>query len=455
MKYRINRYLILFWMSWLTHIVSGQKLLEPVKAFVGIGHEVIIERYQNPVLVNNKMINYGQFLDSDKTYVRMGSGIIVSRDGLVLTTYQICNFQEKVEVNKENTLTVIKRANKDLFVWELDDDKLFEPAQVKYLAAPISCHKNLDLSLIQITRDFRTGQELNKPHFDVVKPGNPFAIKKNEPITISGFFDNRNVLMITSGNFKGYLPGETNHYSQDGAMICDAALTPGHSGAAAIYGNTLIGIVSVVMLPGASESFFSYIHPITWATGSFVTAKIEHGSNPPEIPLNWLTNDFNTDVTRTGIYVTGNVNSAQASLPVSNAMILLHRSDRTTEQIINLFTEITGFGLIMKIHQHQLQGYSVEKLARRFQMSPERIMQFLNVKIDHTIFSDDALKFIDGEFFFASTSTDSRGFFILTAPRNMTLNLFIARNDYRRFNKKIKTEKGVYQNLGRIKIIQY
>jgi S1-C subfamily serine protease len=434
-----------------TVILTKRHNLSP---FLSLGREVSVEFYRNPIIVNNKVIGYGSFVKREIANRRIGSGTLVSQDGVIITNYHVYNLDEKLEYDeKSNTLLLYKPISQDMLVWELDDP--LKPPELKYIASPVSWSKKLDIAVLKIILDYNTGREIQGLQFPFVKLGNPFDIKMNEKLTIVGYpGKGGTTITVSEGLFMGYLRG-ASAYGLDGSIKTNASIAPGNSGGAALYNDRLIGIPTSVTSPDDPGAVFGYIYPITWGLSPLIYARVKYGLNVPDIPKNWVDSEYNTDISKTDIYLVGKILSAQTSLPVNDAIVLIHRQDRTSDQIFNLSTEVAASVTIFHMKNLYDQGYSVKRIAEIYYASEKDVAKVIKYNINLSDFSQDAIKLIGGEFFYEKTNTDRNGVFITTAPRNKKLKFTIIKSGFRAYSRDILTENNVYQDFGRLKVYEY
>jgi hypothetical protein len=230
-------------------------------------------------------------------------------------------------------------------------------------------------------------------------------------------------------------------------------MAPGNSGGAAMNKAALVGVPTAVTPPTLAGSDLGYIHPVTWAAKVLTVAKYKLEFETPEIPLQWLKSDHNTDDTRNNIYVTGRIVSShsQAGIP---ADIILARTDRTLEEIENLHLELQVVDMIYNVQRMHAAGLSMEQIAAQFQMTLEEVKTMIAAQLSEGQLSSDTLAHLKGEFFYSHTQSDDEGFFILSVPKAQDLKLYVVRNSFFPIEKKITLGQGLSQNLGKITIFR-
>jgi hypothetical protein len=101
------------------------------------------------------------------------------------------------------------------------------------------------------------------------------------------------------------------------------------------------------------------------------------------------------------------------------------------------------------------QGYAIDDIAEYYKVSLEDVQQALNIDLAGLNPSDDAQRYIEGEFFHRVIGTDEKGFFLTSAPRGRELVMYVEKEGHRPLTKKVKAGEGLYQNLGRISVYAY
>jgi len=436
--------------------IQAEDIPSDVTPFVRLGHLVKVSIYKNPIIdqKNKKIIHYGQLIREEIVKMPAGSGTIISTNGLILTNYHVYQMKNNFRYDSgKRILYTAKPTSRAMLVYGLkDNDPLKVPAW-QYIAVPVSLDADHDTALLKIVTD-KDGNKITKDNFSFLVMGNPYAMKLNENITIIGYpTKGGDTITITGGKFLGYYRDE-RYYGLDGFIKTNAAMAPGNSGGAAINKRALIGVPTAVTLPTMAGSDMGYIHPVTWAVKVLSIAKHKFGFAIPEIPVQWLKSDYNTDETVDSIYVTGKILSAHSSNPLS-ARVIIARHDRTFEQIKNLHQELQAVMIVYLVKKLRDAGLSVKEMAERFKMTQEGIKKILALKLSKVGILPDAIRYIEGEFFYKTTQSDSEGFFILNVPRGRRVRVYILKEGFRSAIKDMTAGTGRSQSLGRIKIYQY
>lgn len=451
---RIIAYLALIGIGGFCASGKAQNIPKMMKPYVQIGSEVVIEIYQNPVIQDRQVVNEGQLVKREMQVWTLGSGTVITPGGLILTNFHVYDFGS-VEYDEQNNLLIkILPASKNMLVFELADNDPLKAPVLRYVAEPRGFETSLDVTVLKIIADARTGQPISQGKFDYVPLGNPYAIPLNSQLTIVGYpGKGGSTVTITEGKFLGYAIQAP--YALNGSIKTDAAIAGGNSGGAALYDKNLIGIPSRGSLKSEKGSDFGYIHPVTWAIGPLTAAKVKYGERIPEIDKKWVDTDYNTDITRSHLYAAGKVYSVQSWLPLAEALVLVYRADRSYEQIVRLITEIRSIKTILKIQEYHRNGYTVEQLAATYQAPVEEIQKIVNYQFRWENYSQDVQQYLRGEFFYQLAITDAEGFFIMDIPRGQSLNCSVEKDGFRPLRKTLQTGNGVYQDLERIDITQF
>lgn len=458
MNRKMNAFKLVFvlFLVGLYTLVAAQTVPEDFRPFVRLGYELIVEYYQNPVISNNTVVNRGKLVDRRMMEFPLGSGTVISPEGLIITNYHVYNFEGAQDYDKQsNQLIVYGPASKDMLVYELVDNDPLKAPVAKYIATPLAYDSGLDICVLKIIANYRTGEEVTRSDFSYIELGNPFQIAFNADLTIIGYpAKGGDTLTLTKGKFLGYTANVP--YAVEGSIKTDATMAGGSSGGTALYGNRLIGLPTRGS-PKEQKGFdFGYVHPVTWAAGSFAIAKIAYGEKIPEIPMEWIASDYNVQATKTYIYIGGKVYNAQANIPVEGAAVLIYRGDRTLNQIIELDNEIQLLSLIINVQTLAQKGVSKADIAALYKMTAAEVDKIISINLDTVEVSSDAQRMLfKNEFFYQRQDTNKSGFFFTSVPRGQNLNFYVHKQGFRTLQKGISSSGGLYQNLGRVRIFQY
>jgi len=452
-----DKTIILIWLVLFNAFVflHAEEIPSDVTQFVRLGHLIKVSVFRNPVVdVNTKSIlSSGQLIREEIVQMPVGSGTIVSADGLILTNNHVYHMEDNIQYDETTkTLILAQPASRSMLVYVLRDNDPLKVPEFHYIADPVSVDEQHDTALLRIVAD-KEGNSLMDQSFTFVEIGNPFSIKLNEVLTIFGYpSKGGDTITITEGKFLGYYRDQ-RFPGLDGFIKTNAAMAPGNSGGAAINKKSLVGIPTAVTPPTLAGSDLGYIHPITWAAKVMTVAKHKYSLETPAIPLTWLQSDHNTDETHDSIYVTGRIVSAQSQKGVS-ANVIIAREDRTLAQIENLHLELQVINTLFMIQRLHSAGLSPENIAQQFQIPLDEVHSIIATKISKDELSPDTQASLEGEFFYQFELSDDNGFFILSVPRGKRVKLYVIRSGFYPIEKNLSLKTGISQSTGIITLFQ-
>jgi hypothetical protein len=435
-------------------MILGQEVPKNVTPFVALGYDLVIEIYRDPVIIDNQLVDKGPVSERRIIQTPVGSGTVISKEGLILTNYHVYNVSGYEYDAQNNIYVTYAPASKDMLVYILEDNNPLKEPVLKYVATPLTLHTVLDVCVLKIIADANTGQALSGKEFEYVKLGNPYDIQLNKELTVLGYpGKGGKTITITGGKFLGYTIGVSNVI--DGSIKTDATMAGGNSGGTALYKKKLIGMPTRGSSKLEKGFDFGYIHPVSWANAPFSYAILKYKEKIPDFDEDWVINDYNTAVGKKHIYIGGKVYSAQSYSTVADATVLIYRKDRTFEQIVALIQEKQNVYTILNIQRLYKQGKSLEDIAAYFNVTVEQVQEILNTQIILESLSADFQKEYNGEFFYDTNTTDDEGFFFMAVPRGKNLSFYVEREGFRQLKKDINSGSGLYQDLGKIDIFEY
>ena len=433
---------------------SGE-IPQDVTPFVRLGHFVRVSVFRDPTVDPKlrRILNPGQLIREEVVQMPVGSGTVISSNGLILTNNHVYQMEDNIQYDEETrTLILAQPASREMLVYTLADNDPLKIPELQYLAEPISLDDTHDIALLHIVKD-KDGNRVEGKTFSYVTIGNPFGIRLNDTLTIFGYpSKGGDTITITEGKFLGYYRDQ-RFPGLDGFIKTNAAMAPGNSGGSAMNKAALVGIPTAVTPPTLAGSDLGYIHPVTWAAQVLTFASHKLDLETPDIPLRWLESDHNTDDTRNNTYVTGRIVSSHSQTGIP-ADIILARRDRTLQQIENLHLELEVFNMIYTVQRMHMAGLSEEQIAAQFQMPLEEIKAMVAAQLSDEQLSPDTLASLRGEFFYSHTQSDEDGFFLLSAPKAKDVKLYVIRNSFHPIEKNITLGRGISQNLGKITIFR-
>jgi S1-C subfamily serine protease len=435
--------------------LGSDEIPQDVTPYVRLGHFVRVSVFRSPSVdtKQRRILNPGQLIREEVVQMPVGSGTVISTDGLILTNNHVYQMEDNIQYDEETqTLILAQSASREMLVFTLADNDPLKVPELQYLAEPVSLDKTHDIALLRIVKD-KDGNPLTGKIFSYVPIGNPFGIRLNEPLTIFGYpSKGGDTITITEGKFLGYYRDQ-RFPGLDGFIKTNAAMAPGNSGGSAMNKAALVGIPTAVTPPTLAGSDLGYIHPVTWAAKVLTVAKHKRNFKIPEIPLQWFESAHNTDDTRNNIYVTGRVVSSHSEKGIP-ADIILARTDRTLQQIENLHLELEVVNMIYTVQRMHTAGLSEEQIAVQFQIPLEEVKAMVAAQLSDEQLSRDTLASLKGEFFYSHTQSDDEGFFILSAPKAKDIKLHVISNSFFPIEKNITLGLGLSQSLGRITIFR-
>jgi S1-C subfamily serine protease len=454
-RIKLNTLLIGFLALCVFVPLRSDEIPRDVTPFVRLGHLVKVSVFRNPTVDTGqkRILNTGQLIREEVVQMPVGSGTIISSNGLILTNNHVYEMEDNIHYDDETqTLVLAQAASREMLVYTLIDNDPLKVPEFQYLAEQVSLDEKHDTALLRIVKD-KDGNPIAGKTFSYVSIGNPFGMQLNETLTIFGYpSKGGDTITITEGKFLGYYRDQ-RFPGLDGFIKTNAAMAPGNSGGAAMNKASLVGVPTAVTPPTLAGSDLGYIHPVTWAAKVLTVAKYKLNLKTPEIPLQWFESEHNTDDTRNSIYVTGRIVSSHSQTGIP-ADIILARTDRTLEEIENLHLELQVVDMIYTVQRMHTAGLTEEQIAAQFQMTLEEIRTMIAAQLSEEQLSADTLASLKGEFFYSHSQSDDEGFFILSVPKEKEIKLYVVRNSFFPIEKKIALGHGLSLNLGKITIFR-
>jgi S1-C subfamily serine protease len=435
--------------------LESDEIPQDVTPYVRLGHFVRVSVFRNPTVdpQQRRILNPGQLIREEVVQMPVGSGTVISSNGLILTNNHVYQMEDNIQYEEETqTLILAQPASREMLVYTLADNDPLKVPELQYLAEPVSLDETHDIALLRIVKD-KDGNPIEGETFSYVSIGNPFGIRLNETLTIFGYpSKGGDTITITEGKFLGYFRDQ-RFPGLDGFIKTNAAMAPGSSGGSAMNKAALVGIPTAVTPPTLAGSDLGYIHPVTWAAKVLTVAKHKLNFEIPEIPQPWFASTHNTDDTSHNIYVTGRIVSSHSQTGIP-ADIILARTDRTLQEIENLHLELEVVNMIYTVQRMHTAGLSEEQIAAQFQLPLEEVKAMVAAQLSDEELSTDTLASLKGEFFYSHTQSDEEGFFILSVPKAMDIKLYVIRNSFHPIEKTITLGQGLSQSLGKITIFR-
>lgn len=431
----------------------SQILPSDLRPFVRLDYEFTIRRYLNPIIRDDKVLDYGVLVEGPtKRTHRNGSGTVVTRDGLILTNFHVYQdlLEDEALTLSEDRRTLLRQTmtSREMLVAEVDAKNPLDPPKVQYRAKLVAVYPERDVAVLKIS-SLASGAPLPTAHFATAPLGNPYAIPLGGELRILGYPGKGGESVTPSRTeFAGYTTDVP--YAIDGSFKTVSTIAGGNSGGSALYGQRLVGIPTRVSRKDDKGSDFGYIHPVSWAALPLALTALRDGQEIPRIDRDWVESPHNTDVTRTRILVGGRVQSQMSTRPVKKARVVLHRTDRTTEQIQALQSELGAFAKRARARSLLDQGAPPELIVLVLGLPLQTVQELAKGGGAEPALSADAKKVAAGEFYFASAEVGDDGFFMVAVPRKTAIKLSVQADGFRPATPDRKTGDAVYEDLGTI-----
>lgn len=447
---------MVIFLIWSSVTLFPEQIPDEISPFVQLGHLVKLSIFKNSIVdaKEKKIISNGELIKETIEETPVGSGTIISPDGLILTNYHVYQLDNLSRYdNRINRLYVRQRISNAMLVYRLADNDPLKAPVLQYLAIPVSLDQTHDTALLKIYADPKE-KEIKVSNLPFIRFANPFSMKLNEIMTIIGYpSKGGDTITITEGKFLGYyrnkfFPG------LDGFIKTDAAMSPGNSGGAALVKSQMVGVPTAVTHPAMAGSDMGYIHPVTWSLKALTIARQKFKFNVQELSREWIRNDYNTDETRSHIYLTGWIISSHSRRPLA-AEILITRPDRSLLEIQDLHRQLQRYNQLQAIQIMNDQGLKMEEIAKNLNVKVEEIKKILETPLSSDSISPDGRQYLKGDFFYAVTRCDDRGFFIIDVPLNQKVKLYAFADGHRTLIRNFNTEDGLSQDLGKIMVFTY
>jgi S1-C subfamily serine protease len=427
----------------------GQMDMQP---YVRLAVTGLIEEYKNAVIKNGEVTDRGTLVDSWRGEWSVGSGTIVTPDGLIVTNYHVLEDMLDPVFEYDETDKILTRfAPSKMLVGMVDARNPLAPVVDKYVAEDVAWLESRDIALVRIATDAKTGDAIKRKDFPYTQVGNPYAIPVLAPLTVFGYpGKGGRSINPSSGPFQGFTFDVSA--AMDGSIKTSAQISGGNSGGAALYEGKLVAIPTRVSAKSEKGSDFGYLHPITWAAQVFSYATLRYGMTVPKLQIAWVESSYNTDYARTDSYVGGRIVSGQSKMAVGGATMILFRTDRTLEQIQELRMALSEIRTVKKVQKYLKDGMPEEKVAETMELKVQEVRAYRDMKVDISAMSPDVQAYYDDEFFYDIDDSTKDGFVFLSIPRGKDMKVAILKDGFRDWVGTLKAVTTLEADIGKIQI---
>lgn len=221
--------------------------------------------------------SWGQLFDSGSdslTYSGLGSGVIISADGYILTNYHVVQGADALKVTANGQT---------------------------YDAQVVGTDETSDLAVIKVEADDLTAIEIGSsadlvPGQWVMTAGSPFGLEQSVATGIVSATSRTVTVQSSTDEYSYYFGQGSGDMSIYSNMIqTDAAINPGNSGGALVDGDgKLIGINSVIESYSGSYSGVGFAIPVDYAMN--IAQQIIDGKTPTHAQLGVSATTITSDI---------------------------------------------------------------------------------------------------------------------------------------------------------------
>ena len=230
--------------------------------FVKLGARLRTRIYKDPLIRNGKVVDEGVLIKDVKSEESVGSGTVITPNGLILTNFHVANVAlegESAAGKDENGQLLFSKIiplnNGVMLVYELDSKDYRKEPTVRYQARFLAGDPILDVAVLKIYA-VADGTPIARSNFASIPLGNPYDIPLNAPLNVIGYpgIVGESVTP-TVAHFAGLFKSAKGDI-RDGTIKTASTIAGGNSGGTVLYQDRHIGIPTAPLLGRVSDTAF-------------------------------------------------------------------------------------------------------------------------------------------------------------------------------------------------------